>query len=97
MSELNFDDKNKKEVEAIAAKEAEEARIEEEKVVKEADEAKPAEEAAPVEEVAPAEEAEEANEDTDRQARIEEAWKQQAYRCGYPTRKRPENWGWHIK
>ena len=91
MSELNFDDKPKEELEAIATKEAEEARIEEEKVVKEADEAKPAEE------VAPAEEAEEANEDTDRQARIEEAWKQQAYRCGYPTRKRPENWGWHIK
>jgi len=79
MSELNFDDKNKKEVEANAAKKAKKA--EEEALAKKiAEEAK-----APVN-----------NANDDLEARIEEAWKQQAKRSGYPNRPRPENWGGHI-
>ena len=77
MSELNFDDKNKKEVEANAAKKAEEEAL----AKKIAEEAK-----APVN-----------NANDDLEARIEEAWKQQAQRAGYPNRPRPDNWGGHIK
>ena len=54
MSDLNFDDKSKEELEAIAAKEAEEARIAQEKADTEAAEAAAAKTAA--------EEAEDANE-----------------------------------
>ena len=82
MSELNFDDKNKTEVEAKAAKKADAAKKAEEEALakKIAKEAK-----APVND---------ANDDLE--ARIEEAWKQQAQRSGYPNRPRPENWGGHI-
>ena len=99
MSELNFDKKTKEELEAIAAKEAEEARIAQEKADAEAAEAaaaKKAAEKALAKKIAEEAKAPVNNDNDDLEARIEEAWKQQAKRSGYPNRPRPENWGGHI-
>lgn len=101
MSELNFDNKTKEELEAIAAqeeaeavaaqKEADEAAAKAKREAKEAKRAKRAAEEALAKKIA-----EEAgapvNSADPLEAKIEEAWRAQAKRNGYPSRPRPEGW-----
>ena len=94
MSDLNFDDKSKEELEAIAAKEAEEARIAQEKADAEAAEAAAAKKAA--EEALARKVAAEAgapvNSPSNKSA--DEKWRFYARKMGFNrNKKRPAGWG----
>ena len=100
MSELNFDDKTKEELEAIAAEEAEEARLAQEKADKdqaiadkekaEAEEARKAAEAALAKKVA-AEAGAPVNSSNSEE--LDQAWRNHCTRFGYNTSTpRPADW-----
>ena len=97
MSDLNFDDKSKEELEAIAAKEAEEARIAQEKADTEAAEAAAAKKAA--EEALARKVAAEAGAPVNSPSSpsnkcADEKWRFYARKMGFNrNKKRPAGWG----